>query len=375
MSDDHNEDQDAGLTPVTRRLLTAAKEIALTESPIIEYQHSLFCQVGLPRSPQNSRVFEREFGRASLRIEAGALWDGERWVDRPLPSGPKPRLILIDINTELVRTRYPVVDMDRTARKYMARLGIKADGGSAYTLFKNKMLDLVASRFTLGFIPQEGVAATLRTDPIKRFDGWMTKEGEPHTVWPGTLEVSRDYLESLIQHAVPHDPRALRGLAYSAMALDVYSLLARRLVTLENPVKVTWAQWHRQLGQEYACVKEFKKRFLEAVYAVLRVYPDAKIERIRGGLLLKPSPPPMRGKIAVSVGLADHVRASLPAPPQEKPLKPETVAKFKAAWPSLDPYACRVDFDTWLEKLPERQPKQYDRAFLGFAKKWAIGKT
>ena len=222
---------------------------------------------------------------------------------------------------------------------------------------------------------KEGLASTLKTDPIKRFEGWMTKEGEQRTVWPETLEVSREYLDSLIQHAVPQDPRALRGLAYSAMALDVYSLFARRLVTLENPVKVTWTQWHRQMGQEYASVWEFKKRFLEAVLAVLSVYPDAKVELVRGGLLLKPSPPPMRGKIAVSVGLADHVRATLPAPPQEKPLNPETVTKFKAAWPNLDPYACRYDFDAWLEKVPGRQPRQYDRAFLGFAKKWAIGKT
>jgi len=152
MSDEQNEDKDS-LTPITRRLLTAVEDIALAESPIIEYQHSLFCQVGLPRSPQNSRVFERHFGRASLIIEAGRLWDGEQWVERPLPSGPKPRLILIDINSELVRTRYPIVNIERTAKKYMARLGINADGGSTYTLFKDKMLDLVASRFILGFSP------------------------------------------------------------------------------------------------------------------------------------------------------------------------------------------------------------------------------
>lgn len=159
------------------------------------------------------------------------------------------------------------------------------------------------------------------------------------------------------------------------MAIDVYSLLARRLVTLEKPVKVTWAQWHRQLGQEYASVWEFKKRFLEAVRAVLSVYPDAKVELIRGGLLLKPSTPPMRGKIAVSFGLADHVRNTLPTPAHEKPLKPETLAKFQAAWPTLDPYACRYDFDAWLAKMPGRQPRQYERAFLGFARKWAVGKT
>jgi hypothetical protein len=45
------------------------------------------------------------------------------------------------------------VNIERTAKKYMARLGINADGGSTYTLFKDKMLDLVASRFILGFSP------------------------------------------------------------------------------------------------------------------------------------------------------------------------------------------------------------------------------
>jgi hypothetical protein len=58
--DDQNEEGGDKLTPVTRRLLNAAEDIALAESPIIEYQHSLFCQVGLPRSPQDSRVFERK---------------------------------------------------------------------------------------------------------------------------------------------------------------------------------------------------------------------------------------------------------------------------------------------------------------------------
>jgi hypothetical protein len=89
-------------------------------------------------------------------------------------------------------------------------------------------------------------------------------------------------------------------------------------------------------------------------------------------------PPP---KFVTANQKADAVFKTEPAfttgapPPQEQPLNPETVTKFKAAWTNLDPYACRGDFDAWLEKLPGRQPRQYDRAFLGFAKKWAIGKT
>ncbi|BBL77361.1 plasmid replication initiator TrfA [Methylomagnum ishizawai] len=59
-------------------------------------------------------------------------------------------------------------------------------------------------------------------------------------------------------------------------------------------------------------------------------------------------------------------------PPTSKPLKPETVEKFRALYPRLDPYACQADFDAWVYSKPI--PRSYDAAFLGFAKKWAVGK-
>ena len=54
-------------------------------------------------------------------------------------------------------------------------------------------------------------------------------------------------------------------------------------------------------------------------------------------------------------------------------LPPATVAAFRAAWPSLDPAACKTDFDAWL--LGKTQPRNYAQAFLGFAAKWASRKT
>jgi hypothetical protein len=51
------------------------------------------------------------------------------------------------------------------------------------------------------------------------------------------------------------------------------------------------------------------------------------------------------------------------------------VAKFRALYPRLDPYACKDDFDAWAASLaPEKQPRHYDAAFLGFARKWIVGK-
>lgn len=61
------------------------------------------------------------------------------------------------------------------------------------------------------------------------------------------------------------------------------------------------------------------------------------------------------------------------AAPADRRLRAETQAAFRAAWPHLDPAACRAAFDLWLAgKTP---PRNYDRAFLGFAAKWARDKA
>ena len=85
------------LPPIQNRIITAATGIMADHEPLIEYQHSLFCQGALPRSRPESRVFERSYRQGSIRIEAGALWNGKTWVEQPVPAGPKPRLALIEL--------------------------------------------------------------------------------------------------------------------------------------------------------------------------------------------------------------------------------------------------------------------------------------
>ena len=61
--------------------------------------------LGLPRNPTPSRTFERTSGRASLSLQAGRTFDGMKWNDQPLPSGTRPRLVLINLCSEAVRTQ------------------------------------------------------------------------------------------------------------------------------------------------------------------------------------------------------------------------------------------------------------------------------
>ncbi len=53
----------------------------------------------MPRRATEERVFERTSGKVKMRMEAGALFDGQDFVPQPLPYGPKPRLVMIHITT------------------------------------------------------------------------------------------------------------------------------------------------------------------------------------------------------------------------------------------------------------------------------------
>jgi hypothetical protein len=67
-----------------------------------------------------------------------------------------------------------------------------------------------------------------------------------------------------------------------------------------------------------------------------------------------------------------ETKQALPPAAQTSNLKPETIEKFRGLHTGFDPYSCKADFDKWLEG--KTSPRDYDIAFLGFAKKWATDK-
>lgn len=342
----------------------------------VEYQHSLLCALTLPRSRQPSREYRRDYQGRSLLVEAGKLWNGKDWIPQPLPYGPKARLALMHICSEAVKTQSRFIEIDGSARAFMDRIGLH-DGGSQYRLFRQQMNALAACSFILGYTKPDGRAASVTAKPIEEFEAWLADDdGEP-ALWASELKLGEAFFLDLMQHAVPLSGNAIRGLSHSALALDYYGLFAYRLHALQKPVLVTWEQLREQIGQEYADTKDFKKKSLPMIKAVLEVYPSAKVEQVRGGLMLKPSYPPVaRQSVGVSRGLADKVKATLPPAPPEQPLTlgrlhPRTIETFRKRYPRLDPYACEADFQHWLETKATEKPRSYDSAFLGFAAKWA----
>ena len=120
-------------------------------------------------------------------------------------------------------------------------------------------------------------------------------------LWPGSITLSGDFYETLREHAVPLDPRAIGALQNSALALDTYTWLAHRLCRVKQNRGVTlyWKNLKDQFGQEYRSDKDFKREFSGALRKAHAVYPDAKMEFVRGGLRLFPSPPPVKRRQVV----------------------------------------------------------------------------
>jgi hypothetical protein len=358
------------LTPINRRIIETAAEVRLDAANEIEYQHGILCQVGLPRKKTEGRVFERNFKNASIRIKAGELWDGGKWVEQPLPYGPKPRLALIHINGEAIRTQNPQIEIGRSCAEFLRRIGLPYQDGRTYSLFKRQMMALAATELNLGFTTHDE-AVTISAKPIKEFRAWIGHNERQQTLWPGQLTLSRDYFDSLLAHAVPLDPRALGALAHSALALDVYAFLARRLHELDKAVKVPFVSFKEQFGQEYANYQNFKREFLGAMKQVMAIYPSANIKQVTGGLVLHPSHPPIKATPKGRRITKEEIKP-IPATTTAPTLTEHTREQFRTLCPGLDIYACQVDFDTWLQG--RSQPTNYQKAFIGFAKKWGTGK-
>ncbi len=282
--------------PVSERLVEAHDRILSEPPDRSDFLHTVMCQVGMPRRATEARVFERQNGPFSILLESGKLWNGREWIQQPLPYGTIPRLVMVHLSSEAIRTRNRRVELGDSMRQFLLTLGIQTSGGErgGYTVFRKQMEALAACRLTIG-MKSEGRVVTVDAKPIRRFEAWLQQDGSQQTLWPGVLELSSDFYETLTQHAVPLDYRALSALKHSALALDIYTWLAHRLCRIRQSAgtMLSWENLRDQFGQEYANSKDFKREFRDVLRQVWLVYPDARIEETIGGIVLRESPPPI----------------------------------------------------------------------------------
>jgi hypothetical protein len=114
---------------------------------------------------------------------------------------------------------------------------------------------------------------------------WWDEDREPGE--PPVVVLSEHFFEEVQRSPVPVRHSALRQLARSPLAMDLYVLLTYSFHGLQEPMLYSWDQLHEQFGPEYRQIRDFRHAARQALRHVKGVYPEA---RVRPGLVLSPSP-------------------------------------------------------------------------------------
>jgi Plasmid encoded RepA protein len=293
------------LTPVQRRRLFWSCEIQAGPTDRIAFQHTILCQTCLPyRDPGNDvRVWQREQGIASLRVEAGAARDPRtrKFIELGLPYGARPRLILMHLNSEALKHGSPRIEVEGSLTAFIRRIQEHSPTGPQVRRFKTQLSRLAASMVRLAIDFSSERAFQVDTKIIDAFELWLTKDERQRVLWPSVVELSPRYFDSLVTHAVPLDERAVGALSNSPLALDVYAWMAQRLHRINpgRPQHISWDALHDQFGCGYRHVRQFRAAFKKVLAQVCSQYPSARVQLEETGIQLGHSPPPVASRLVL----------------------------------------------------------------------------
>ena len=280
------------------------------ESPLetsdIGFIYSTLAQCFLPYRDPGVNHWERHNGKYSLLLSAGAIHDPsnpDKLLELGLPYGPKPRIFMCYINSLAVKRKSSVVPIPRTMSALLKELGLGRRGGprGSIGVFKDQLMRLAGCAFTIVGPGPKGGETYTKAPPIKAFTVWLPPNHKS-TVWPTEIVLTDDFFQSLQSHAIPYDIRALRSVQSNARALDIFLWCTQRLPRLNKPLMMTWDDLFDLFGGGIAKSNQrlFRQKFRADLLAARMAYPAARMEEVKEGYLLQPSPtsvPRLRAKM------------------------------------------------------------------------------
>lgn len=284
-----------------RREVEAAAAYMAAEENGIGYLFSGWCQAGLPHKRlEDAAGWQIETEGVILVVEPG-MRPGK--AGRPesigVPYGSRARLIMLYLQTEALRTGRREVALGRSLRSWLSRMGIP-QGGKSIAGVKEQAERI--SRCKLSFnitVPGlKGVRGMAQQAIVDRAiflePGGQESQG---TLFTETATLSQGFFDHLQKHPVPLEEAAIRAINNNSMALDLYAWLAYRLHALSGPRPISWIALRKQFGNGFKRIDNFRSKFSENLRLALAVYPEANVEVVDQGVILKPSRPPVAPRV------------------------------------------------------------------------------
>ncbi len=284
---------------IDRRVVEAAASYMADDDGAVRFIYSGWAQAALPHKKlRNDQVWQITSENVKLIVEPGRrpVDDGEpEWVG--VPYGSRARLIMLYLQTEALRTQSREVELGRSLRAWLGRLGISVGGKSIRDV--REQAERI-SRCRLTFHVQNGNRSGLINQSIVDTAMFVeTNEGGGQgSLFLDTAKLSETFFEQLQKHPVPIEEAAIKAINNNSMALDIYCWLAYRLWALPESRPISWKALMGQFGGGYREVFHFKPRFVENLKLACAVYRDAKVDVDERGLTLHPSRPPVAPRVA-----------------------------------------------------------------------------
>lgn len=288
--------QGALLAGLNRGVVEAASVYMGDEDGALNFVYSGWAQCALPhRRLANDAPWEISADKVRLVVEPGRRPSGVEG-DGPLefmgvPFGSHARLILLYLQTEALRTNSREIELGRSLRDWLGRIGVSV-GGRTGKLVKDQAERISRCRLTFhlhggksaGLINQSIVDRALFIEDSDAPQGRLSLE---------MAKLSEGFFEQLRRHPVPLEEAAIRAINNNPAALDCYLWLAYRLHALTAPRLVTWTALKGQFGGGFKEAYHFKNKWSQTLQMAMAVYPAANVDVVEQGVLLKPSRPPV----------------------------------------------------------------------------------
>lgn len=289
--------------PTERHLVRIAADVLADEADGIGVTYSGFCQAALPHKRLAAdEPWVRRSEQVTLMVEPGRiLRPGAAEPELTgVPYGSRARLILLYLQTRALRSSSREVELGRSMREWLQRMGIP-HGGKSYAEVRDQAARLSTCKLTFYYAAAKGRTGfsneRIVDDGLIMLDDETMGDARQAVLFIEKVRLSESFYAALRRHPVPIWEPALQHIQNNSMALDLYVWLAYRLHVLQRPTPVRWAALHAQFGGGFKALRHFRPTFLGNLQLALATYPDARVEEGEEGVVLHPSKPPV-AKIA-----------------------------------------------------------------------------
>jgi hypothetical protein len=278
----------------SRSLVDIASAVMEEERQDLGITYSGFALTALPhRRLPDDTPWERRGHRIRLLIEPGRLpVRNGGFKLYGVPYGSRARMILLYLQTRAIQTDSPEVELGRSMHDWLDRMGLSV-GGQTYRDIREQAARIAACNLTFAWEDEHGVGFEKGSIVKGGINFSIDPAGAQGSLWEDRVRLSDAFFRELKDHPVPIWEPALRHIQNNSTSIDIYIWLAYRLHSLSRSITVTWPALFEQFGAGYARLRDFRKRFIEALQLALAVYPDAKVDINEVGLLMHPSAPPI----------------------------------------------------------------------------------